>query len=186
MLYFFLVLSLILVLFLFIIAGLALLISISSFISLVVTRVAFVPTPPWAREKVLKMIKINPGDRVFDLGAGDAKFLIEIEKKFKAQTYGFEISLWPYLLAWWNIFLKKSKTKIFLKNFYKADLSQADFIFCFLGPGAMEKLKTQFRKQLKKEAKIISYSFPIKSWVSQKIIPVANNKRRGKFFIYQI
>ena len=95
------------------------------------TRVPFVRTPKKVIQKILEEIDIKSSHVVYDLGCGDAKFLIAVEKATGAKTIGFELSPWAYLLAKLNIFFKKSKTKVYYKNFYKENLSKADLVFCF-------------------------------------------------------
>lgn len=69
--------------------------------------------------------------------------------------------------------------KLYYKNFFNADLKEADVIFCFLMSKTMEKLKDKFLNELKSETKIISYAFEIKDWMPYAII-----RKNGKLPIY--
>lgn len=153
---------------------------------LLFTRVPFVRTPKKVIEKILEEVKITPNHTVYDLGCGDAKFLIAIERATGAKTIGFEISPWAYILAKFNIWFKKSKTQVFYKNFYKENLSDADVIFCFLIDSVMPKVKNQLEHQLKKGAIVIDFAFAIKEWVPTKVIDSQPSKKRSsKIYIYQ-
>lgn len=150
------------------------------------TRVPFVRTPKKIIKKILEEVKIRPNDTVYDLGCGDAKFLIAIEKATGAKTIGYEISPWAYFLAKLKIRLKKSKTTMLYKNFYKENLSGANVVFCYLIDSVMAKVGQQLKRQLKKGATVISYAFAIPDWVPvKKIILFPNKKNSSKIYIYQ-
>ena len=132
---------------------------------------------------IINEIDLRPDNIVYELGCGNARFLITVEKKFGANTIGYELAPWPYFLARLNIILNKSKTKVFHKNFYKEDLSNTDLVFCYLIDSVMLKLQKQLEIQLKKGAKVISFAFPIKAWKPYKVIEI---KQGGsKIYFYQ-
>lgn len=160
--------------------------TITILLILIYTGVPFVKTPKKAIEKIWQQVKIKPTDVVYDLGCGDAQFLIKAEKKFGAKTIGFELSPWPFFLAKLNILLNKAKTKVFYRNFYKEDLSDANLIFCFLIDSVMPKVGKQLTQQLKRGAQVISFAFPIKEWRPTKVIETnPGNKKASKIYFYQ-
>lgn len=164
-----------------------LILAVYIFIILVYTKVPFVKTPRKSIDMILNNIKISPKDTVYDIGCGDASMLIAIEKKFGARTIGYEISPWAYLRGRINIFLNKTNTKIYYKNFYKEDLSQANVVFCFLIVSVMDKVGQQLKKQLKPGAKVISYGFHIPNWQPVEVINTGqNNPKSSKIYIYRI
>lgn len=114
---------------------------------------------------------IGREDRFYDLGSGTGRVLIEVAKKTEAKVIGFELSPVYYLLGWLNLKIHRVKNcKLYLKNFYQANLSEADVVFCFLMPRALVKLKTKLKKELKPGAKVISYCFEIPGWQPAAII----------------
>lgn len=150
------------------------------------TKVPFVRTPNRVIAMVLDEANIKPGENVYDLGCGDARFLIEVEKRTGANTFGFEIAPWAYFLARLNIKLKKSKTVLYHKNFYKQDLSGADVVFCFLMDSVMPKVQAKLEQDLKPGARVISFAFAIKAWQPAKIIDSKKfHPRASKIYIYQ-
>ena len=157
--------------------------SISLFFTFLYTKVPYVRTPKKVLKIILNEINLKPENVAYDLGCGNARFLIMIEKKFGAKTIGYELSLWPYILARLNIFFSKSKTRVLNKNFYKENLSNADLIFCFLLTDVMPKVQKQLEKQLKKGAKVISFAFSIKAWKPYKVIETKPGK--SKIYFYQ-
>jgi len=156
-------------------------------IVLIYTKVPFVRTPTKVINTILDENIIKPNHTVYDLGCGSAKFLIAIEKNVGAKTIGYEISPWAYFLAKMNTWLRKSKTKVHYKNFYKENLTKADIVFCFLLDSVMPKVKKQLEQQLKKGSTVISFAFPIKDWEPKKLLnPFPNKKKSSKIYIYQI
>lgn len=134
---------------------------------------------------MLELAKIKLNDKVYELGCGRGRLLILADKKYQAQTIGFEISPWPYFLARLNIFLKKSQAKVLFKNFFKADLSKADIIFCYLMPEVNEKLKPKLERELKPGTRIVSYAFSFQGWKAQEIVPKNPKINPAQIFVYQ-
>ncbi len=132
---------------------------------------------------MLKVTKIKKGERVVDLGCGDGRIVFRAEKEFGAIAEGYEISVFVWLLAQSNRILKRAKSKIYRRNFFTADLSKADVVFCYLLPEVMQELVPKFQKELKKGARIISASFSLPGWQARKIYP--KEGRAGKVFIYK-
>lgn len=152
-----------------------------SFITLIVTRVPWAPTPKKTIDLILEEADIKPGQIVYDLGCGDGRVLLRAEK-LGAKTTGFELSLWLYLKAKFKIWLSGSKTKIIRKNFLNQNLSEADIIFCFLVSKVMPKVKVKLQKDLKPDTKVISYAFTFPDWQPYKIL----DTKPSKTYFYEI
>jgi len=48
-------------------------------------------------------------------------------------------------------------------NINNVDLSKADVVYCYLLPEMLSKLALKFKKELKKDCRLISIGFPIKA-----------------------
>lgn len=128
----------------------------SSIAALLFSKIPYCPTPKVALDRIIKETDIKPGQVVYDLGCGDGRFLFAAEKK-GAKTFGYEISLPSYLNAQFNIKKNRLKTKIYFKNFYKADLSDADIVFCFLTKKVIDKVEKLLMNNLKEGSVIVIY-----------------------------
>ena len=121
--------------------------------------------PLWKKDvrRMLQLAQVQPGETVYDLGAGDARILIAAAQVFKAKAVGFECSLLPYFMGYINIILHGVTARVSLKyrNFFNQNLSHADVICTFLTPKAMEKLKSKLLDEAKPGCRIVSYAFAL-------------------------
>jgi len=138
----------------------ALVISSSVIVGLVTAKgVPFVSLPKADWTRMCELAEIKTGDKVYDLGCGKANLLIVANKKFGAQAVGYEISLWPYLWGKLRIWLSGAKVELKMRNFMKADISDANVILSYLFPDAMARLEPKFKKELPAGARVVSYAF---------------------------
>ena len=146
-------------------------------------RVIFIGNAPYVGtskkiiKKILAEIKFEDNALVCELGCGNAKFLRAIANNKDVLAVGYEYSLIVYLQAIFFNLLANRKVQIYLQDFFKADLSQADYIFCFLMPEEMARLEEKLKSELKPNALVISNSFPFKKWQPEKIIDLGGNSK---------
>ena len=157
-----------------------------SIVILFLVRVPYAPTPKRMIKKIIDELDIKKGDIVYDLGCGDGRFLFAAETK-GATAIGYELSPMVYYKALLTKILKKSKVKLRQKNFYKANISNANIVFCFLVDTVMPRVAKKLKSELKPGAKIVSYGFAFPDWEPDKvIIPALEDKTSSKVFIYKI
>jgi len=115
--------------------------------------------------RVLRHLK-NRAGTLLELGAGDARLLVQVARKTKLKSIGYEISLIPFLVGKFRLSVTKAyrSVEFHMKDFFYEDFTCADVVYCFLTPAAMEKLRPKFEKELKKGSRVISYSFKIPGW----------------------
>lgn len=135
--------------------------------------------PMWSKDlkRILDLAKFKKGDVLYDLGCGDGRILQYAAENYDIrEAVGFEISFIPYFFAKLRAKFAKGHKKMSVKygDLYRADLSKADVIVCFLTPKAMKKLKTKFEKELKDNARILSYAFEVPGWEPREISKTEN------------
>ncbi|MFH1412431.1 MAG: hypothetical protein ABIG10_00155 [bacterium] len=132
---------------------------------------------------VLDEIKLEKRDIFYELGSGSASILRKLEKKYpRNKLIGIEYALVPWLISKIQKSFSNSNAIIKKKNFFKIDLSQADYIYCFLNIETMEKLEKKFIKECKKGTIIISYIFQLPHIKPYKTILV----RKNHIYFYKI
>jgi len=131
----------------------------------------FQPSSNKAMKEMLKLAKMKRGDKVADLGSGNGKIVIEFAKR-GIESHGFEIN--PFLV--WlsrkrikNLHLQ-NKAFIHWKNFMKSDLSKFDIITSFQISYIMPGLENKLKKELKKNAKVISNTWKFPNWKPKRTI----------------
>jgi len=137
----------------------------------------FVATKKNIIRKAIDEIELNEAKTVYELGCGRAGFLHSIRRRYpKTRLVGFEYSLLPVVLAKIQNWLLRGNIQIIKKDIFKVDLSEADLIYCYLNPKMMQELKEKFKKEMKQDAKIISFQFKIEGWEAKKVIENGDDK----------
>lgn len=168
---------------LFLILAIGLLVAFFVFFVAGFFRSPFVPSNRRTLARMLEVAEIRPGQKIVDLGCGDGRIVFRAEKEFGAVASGFEISIFVWSLAQINRIRKNAKSKIYRRDFFAADLSNVDIVFCYLLPEMMHKLSPKFKKELRPGAKIISAGFSLPGFRLLKKYP----KEGGaiEIFIYE-
>jgi len=157
----------------------------ASIIALFFTRVPFVPTPKKNVKIIIDQLDLKPKKIFYDLGCGDGRFLIEAKAR-GAKAIGFEVSPWAYFKAKLNIFFHHCQAKVLYKNFYQANIADADAVFCFLIDTVMPKVEEKLKRELKPGALVASYGFTMPNWPPVKVVEIKKgNKKASKIYLYK-
>ena len=147
-------------------------------------KVPFAPTPKAKIKEIIDWFNVQPGQKFYDLGCGDGRFIIEAAKR-GAHAIGFEISPWAFLKAKLNIILAKSPATLIFKNFYQVPVTDADAVFCFLIDKVMPKVENKLMAELKSGTKVISYGFALPTWPPQQVLSSDPTRpTASKIYIY--
>lgn len=125
-----------------------------------------VPTKHERIRKALKLARLQPGETIYDLGAGDGRVLVIAAKEFHAQAVGIEIGPAQCALSLWNAARNKVRSMVRIKiaNFFYTDISNADVIFAYLTSDQAGLLQEKFKKELKAGARVVTISFNLPDW----------------------
>lgn len=146
----------------------------------------WVPTPKRAVLKMIREANLKKGKKVYDLGCGDGRLVIEASKVSGVRGVGFEISPPVYFLAFLRNLLNGFVAQIYFKSFWNKDLSDADVVFLYLLPKSMKRLATKLKKELKKGSLVISYAFEVKDLILFKKIEKESKYNVCPIWIYKI
>ena len=133
-----------------------------TFIAHLWVPVVYVPTPHAVVKEMVELAYLKPGDRVYDLGAGDARLLIAAKRKEPGiEAIGCELIPTVWALGKMNILQSRQKVTLRFQNILHCDLQDADCVFLYLIPSLMEKLKEKFDQELRPGTRVVAYVFKI-------------------------
>jgi SAM-dependent methyltransferase len=144
----------------------------------------WVPMKKDDTERLLALAALRQGDVLYDLGCGDGR-VVCAAGRVGATARGFEISLLPFLLAHIRRMRENNRRRmrISFRDFWHADLRDANVVSFFLMPKVYAKLRAKLEQELKPGTKVIAYVWPIDGWT-----PVTVDTAPGhpKLFLYRI
>ena len=131
----------------------------------------YYPTPESIVQKMLEMVGLKKGEKMFDLGSGDGRIVIMAAQKFKANAVGVEFD--KDLVKQSSDRIEKlglGKTaQIILGDIMEQDYSSADVITVYLLPISNDKVRPLLERQLKKGTRIVAHDFEFSGWTAEKV-----------------
>lgn len=119
-----------------------------------------------------------------DLGCGDARFLIEAKKRSpELRCVGYELSPWELVHARWNARRAGVRIELHPSDFFRADLSGATAVYCYLLDSLLPRVATKLERELPRGAVVIAHAFPFPNWQPSATIRPAG-ETRGSFYVY--
>jgi len=127
-------------------------------------------------ELILKELKPKKGKFFYELGCGDGRMIRQAVKKYQVFGFGFDVN--PLLLWWAKFLAERERLKnIFFerKNILNVNYQKANYLYLFLLPELIEKLAKKLKKELPKNAVVVSHGFPILGWKKKLIKKIEAN-----------
>lgn len=150
----------------------------------------FVSSPQQAVDKMLEMANLKPGETLYDLGCGDGRILITAAQRFHVKAVGIEISARLVRTAEDNVKALglENRIKVIHGDFMHTDLSPADVVTLYLMTTANANLRPNLEKYLKKDAKVVSYDYPIPGWkaVEEQETDPSSLGNRHTIYLYEV
>jgi SAM-dependent methyltransferase len=169
----------------FVLIGLGLIFLLVSGLWLIVPAlygVPWVPTREKRIRKALQLAQLQPGERLYDLGAGDGRVLLMAAQEFGAQVVGIEIGPVQCALGWLRILLNGSRHKAQMRcgNFYHADVAEADVVFVYLTSAQTARLQEKLAQELRPGARVVSVAADFPDWQPERV------DRETLLFLYRM
>ena len=133
----------------------------------------------------LEAIDLKPEQLLVDLGCGDGRVLRSARRRWPIRAEGYELNPLAFckarLLSWCY-----AGITIHLQNFWGADLSRADVVFCYLFPDVMSRLARKLSEELKPGATVVSCNFPLPGFTPQRVLRPGSQLTNDPIYIYRI
>lgn len=126
----------------------------------------FVQTPVDVVKKMIQIADLKPGQKLFDLGAGDGRLVMMVAQETEALSVGVEMR--DDLIERARSEIKRlnleGRVTMIHDDFFNVDLSEADVVTLYLTTSGNERLRPKLERELKKTAKVISHDFKVGNW----------------------
>jgi ubiquinone/menaquinone biosynthesis C-methylase UbiE len=152
------------------------------------TAAPYYPTPQVVVEKMFELGELKKGEKTYDLGSGDGRFVITAARKYGAKSVGVELD--KKLVAESRAAIKRqnleSSASIIDGNLFDQEYKDADLITVYLLPVTNAKLSGFLEKQLKKGARVVCHDFEFQDWNPERTIEMEDQEGRAHtLFLYR-
>lgn len=147
-----------------------------------ISGAGYQPVPGKNLEIMIEYSQPDEHKRVFDLGSGFGRIIIEMASRFKARCTGVEVD--P-LKVWWTRRRIRAKglqsyADVVKGNLLSVDLSAADIVYVFLWAGIMQKLKQKVLAEMRPGSVVVSYYHEFQGWTPEKM------DERNRVYMYRV
>lgn len=128
------------------------------------------PTPRPAAERMLEFAGVAPTDVVYDLGAGTGALVFRAARTYGARVVGVEVEPIRILILRLRRRWGRNGDRVTIRwgNLFRLDFRPATVVTAFLWPGAMERLRPKFERELGNGARVVSHCHPIRGWTADR------------------
>jgi protein-L-isoaspartate O-methyltransferase len=149
----------------------------------------YYPTPASVVDQMLQLGGLKAGEKMFDLGSGDGRFIIAAARKYKADATGVELddSLYKQSMDKIKSLGLSATARIIHGDLLKQDYSSADLLTVYLLPVGNGLVTPILEKQLKKGARIVAHDFEFSAWTPEKIQDIDDDGegRAHRLYLYR-
>lgn len=146
----------------------------------------FVPTPQVMIRTLMEAVDFSQFRSIHELGVGDGRFLAAVEKRYGRPVTGYEINPIAYLMAVLRIRLSGLRSRVYYRDFWQADFSAVDCIYCYLFVDIMPRLGAKLEHELPQDAWVMSANFPIPGWVPTRVVTATDTIFDDPIYLYRI
>ena len=132
----------------------------------------------------LDAVPMQAGQLLVDIGCGDGRVLRKVRTRYGVRAVGYELNLLAYVKARILCFGLEN-IQIKWRNFWTADLSEADVVFCYLFPDVMRDLAAKLKSDLKPGAVVVSCNFHLPGLLPERILRPGNSLHNDPIYVYR-
>lgn len=142
-------------------------------------QVPYLGTPPRVVVAMLKAVRVDEDDVVYDLGSGDGRIVIEAAKRFGARGVGVEYDPQLVRIARANAEAAgvADRVRFIQQDMFAVDLSEATVVTLYLVPDFIRRLRPKLLAELSPGARIVSHNYHIgDEWPPERKLRVGTRR----------
>ncbi|WP_298418621.1 methyltransferase domain-containing protein [uncultured Kordia sp.] len=126
----------------------------------------------------LRLLNLQDGEVLLDLGCGDARSLLAARKIADVTCIGYEILPIALEAAAENIKKENATDTIEIReeDFFHADLCKVNAIILYLTRNMLGKISLKLENELPVGTRIVTHDFDIPAWEAEKIVHFKSSK----------
>jgi trans-aconitate methyltransferase len=128
--------------------------------------VPYVPTPEQVVAEMLKVVKLQANDVVYDLGSGDGRIVITAAKQYGTRGVGIDID--PERIKEAQENAKKAgvadRVRFLQQDLFEANISEATVVTLYLLPAVNERLRPKLLSELRPGTRVVSHNYDMGDW----------------------
>ena len=143
---------------------------------------SYVPTNKKIIDQILLKADLKKNRLFVELGCGDGRVVKRAVEKYEVKGRGIDIN--PYFILILKLINKLKRTnnpEFIFADIFKTNLTHANYIYCFLMPKMLDKLKDKLEKELRKGVLVISHGFKIPLW-DKKLVTTLKGKKFNTYY----
>jgi 16S rRNA A1518/A1519 N6-dimethyltransferase RsmA/KsgA/DIM1 with predicted DNA glycosylase/AP lyase activity len=149
----------------------------------------YYPTPETIVDKMLQLGGLKAGEKVFDLGSGDGRIVIQAARKYKADATGveFDESLYRQSMDRIRTLGLSSTARIIHGDLLKQNYASADLLTVYLLPVGNDLVTPILDQQLKKGTRVVAHDFEFAAWKPEKVQDIDDDGegRSHRLYLYR-
>lgn len=138
----------------------------SSLYALATTRVPVRHSPPDVIDAACRLARLQAGERVLDIGAGDGRFLAGVLRRHPVTGVGWELSLPMVCAARLRLLASRlsGRGQIRWGDARRGNWGEFDLVYGYLMPYSMAGVRDKLVREARPGARFVSYAFPVPGW----------------------
>lgn len=136
-----------------------------------------------ASRVLARILPVNPGFRVLDLGAGLGGVLADLSRRRPDGDFlGVEIAPLPFVAGWLRHRLAGGGYSLRWGNFWSHSLEPYDVVYAYLSPVPMSELWRKAMAEMRPGSLLVSNTFPIPGRIADETVQLGDFHRSRLYF----
>ncbi len=149
----------------------------------------FVPVRRSAIDTIIETLRLTPDSILYDLGSGDGRVLLSAYAVEPSARYiGFELHLFPHILAKWSAIsrgVSMKNVKLIHGDFTTAPITSATHVFLYLTTSVLDTLYPKLLQELHPGTRVVTCDFQFSQKQPREVVILPKNRLNSKLYVYE-